>query len=242
MSNRPYAVFDIDGTLIRWQLFHAIVDRLAKAGHISADAYQKAHDARMRWKRRYHAESFREYERELVDTYIDGLTNLRVIDFQKAAEEVFAEHKDQVYTYTRDLIRELKSKNFVLFAISASQSEIVNMLADYYGFDDYAATVYEQKDGYFTGNIDLVAYKKPAMLKELIAKHHASLEGSIGVGDSEGDITMLEMTKRPIAFNPSKKLFQHAQSANWTVVVERKNMIYELEATDGRYVLAQTNC
>ena len=26
---RPFAVFDIDGTIIRWQLYHALADELA---------------------------------------------------------------------------------------------------------------------------------------------------------------------------------------------------------------------
>jgi HAD superfamily hydrolase (TIGR01490 family) len=238
---KPFAVFDIDGTLIRWQLFHAVVDRLAKAGHVPADAYEKAHDARMLWKRRTNESSFREYEQKLVDAYVGSLSSLRVADFQKAADAVVAEHKDQVYTFTRDLIRELKAKGYLLFAISASQSEIVGMLTAYYGFDDYAASVYEQKDGYFTGNVDVIARKKPELLEKLIAKHGVTKQGSFGVGDTESDISMLEVVEHPIAFNPSKKLFQHAQSAGWNVVVERKNMIYKLEPHDGTYQLAETD-
>ena len=33
-KGRPFAVFDIDGTLIRWQLYHSIADTLARLGHI----------------------------------------------------------------------------------------------------------------------------------------------------------------------------------------------------------------
>jgi HAD superfamily hydrolase (TIGR01490 family) len=240
-EGRPFAVFDIDGTLIRWQMYHAIVDRLAVAGHIPAESYERARDARMRWKHRAGEESFREYEEELVSAYRSALTTLRVEDFQKAAQDTFDEHKDQVYRYTRDLIRELKSKGFLLFAISASQAEIVEMVGRYYGFDDFAGTFYEQEDGHFTGKIELILHRKTQSLKRLIAKHHALRLGSIGVGDSEGDIAMLEEVDRPIAFNPSKKLFHHAQAAGWDIVVERKNMIYELEPKDGRYVLAQAD-
>ncbi len=28
--SQPFAVFDIDGTIIRWQLYHALADELAK--------------------------------------------------------------------------------------------------------------------------------------------------------------------------------------------------------------------
>ncbi|MDB5164640.1 MAG: family hydrolase, partial [Candidatus Saccharibacteria bacterium] len=43
--------------------------------------------------------------------------------------------------------------------------------------------------------------------------------------------------EQPIAFNPSKDLFEHAQKEGWNVVLERKNMVYRLEPQDGRYQL-----
>jgi len=87
----------------------------------------------------------------------------------------------------------------------------------------------------------VAALHKPELLKQLVAKHGLTFTDSIGMGDSEGDISMLEMTEHPLAFNPSKILFQQAQKQGWKVVIERKNMIYELEPADGHYRLAHTN-
>jgi FMN phosphatase YigB (HAD superfamily) len=55
---RKFAVFDIDGTLIRWQLYHAVFDQMAKQGHIPADDYQRARDLRMKWKIRESADAY----------------------------------------------------------------------------------------------------------------------------------------------------------------------------------------
>lgn len=226
---RPFAVFDIDGTVIRWQLYHALGDQLAKRGHISPEAFDKVRQARMDWKRRTGEDSFQQYEMTLVHVFDEGLANLKVVDFTAAADIVFTEYKEQVYTYTRDLIRDLQTKDYLLFAISGSPSIIVAKLAKYYGFDDFAATNYPARDGRFTGAKELSIGKKPALLQALIKKHHAAREGSIAVGDSEGDISMLEMVEQPLAFNPSKKLFHHAQDQGWEIVVERKNVVYRLE-------------
>jgi len=49
-----------------------------------------------------------------------------------------------------------------------------------------------------------------------------------GVGDSESDINLLEIVGKPICFNPTLTLYQEAKRRNWSVVVERKNVIYEL--------------
>ena len=235
---RPFAAFDIDGTLIRWQLFHATADALVKIGKIDRGQYQAIKDARMSWKRRMHTESFNDYEQRLVATYEGLLGSLSVDDVLAAMDSVFDKYKDQVYTYTRDLIKELKAKDYLLFAISGTQSELVEKLARYHGFDDWAGSKYESRDGRFTGDKVLALGRKHEVLEDLIAKHGTSLTGSIVVGDSTGDISMLAMAEQPIAFNPEKKLFDHAHKQGWKIVVERKNMVYELEPRDGSYLLA----
>jgi HAD superfamily hydrolase (TIGR01490 family) len=241
-SQRPFAVFDIDGTLIRWQLYHAVADKLAKRGVINAADFTAVRAARMEWKNRAGEASFDAYERQLVTLINGSISSLSVAELEQAYDEVITEYKDQVYTYTRDLIESLRREKYLLFVISGSQSEIVKLLAKHYRFDDFGGTVYEQKDGRFTGqSTPLRAEKKPEYLKQLVEKHGAAWQGSVGVGDSESDIPMLSLVERPVAFNPSKKLFQHASKAGWKIVLERKNMVYELEPNNGSYVLAQTN-
>jgi HAD superfamily hydrolase (TIGR01490 family) len=234
---RAFAVFDIDGTIIRWQLYHAIGDELARQGIIDPKEFKAVRAARMSWKRRSAQEQFREYETHLIRAFDKALPGLEVKVLAAAAETVFDEYKEQVYTYTRDLIRDLKAKNYLLFAVSGSPAVIVKMLADYYGFDDYAATSYPSKAGRFIGTKELSLGRKPELLQSLIDKHRSGLKGSVAVGDSEGDIDMLDMVEQPIAFNPSKQLFEHARRASWPIVLERKNMVYKLEPKDGIYQL-----
>jgi HAD superfamily hydrolase (TIGR01490 family) len=237
-NKRPFAVFDIDGTIIRWQLYHAIADELARSGQLDSKNYDRVRQARMSWKRRQHQGSYLQYEEALVETFHEAMKTIHTSELQRAYQTVISEYKDQVYTYTRDLIYDLKDKGYLLFAISASQDEIVKMLAEYYGFDDAGGTVYKMKGGYFTGEFDLLkSGRKPEFLKQLAAKHNATWQDSIAVGDSEGDIPMLSTVEQPIAFNPSKDLFAHAQAHGWQIVVERKNVIYQLEPGDGGYKL-----
>lgn len=241
MKQRPFAVFDIDGTLIRWQLYHAIADELVKLGYIDSRAFQSVKDARMQWKKRSGPEAFRVYERKLVFAYEKMLLKLTFSEFEKAAENVFKKYKDQVYTYTRQLAAKLKKDGYMLFAISNSQIEIVKQIADYYGFDDYVGTYYHHQNGRFTGAATIPLGGKHTLLAELVKKHGLGYSQSLAVGDSSSDITMLEAVEIPIAFNPERKLFEHAQKRGWKVVVERKNMIYELDRQNGKYFLAQTN-
>lgn len=240
--SQKFAVFDIDGTLIRWQLYHAVADELARRGHFGAIEYQAVKEARMTWKKREGEDSFKQYEHALVNLVDQAIVGLQAAEVESACRSVINEYKDQVYRYTRDLIRNLKAKGYLLFAISASQQEIVGLIAQHYGFDDFAGSKYEIQNSHYTGEKDVLkSERKPEVLNGLVKKHGATMGGSIAVGDSESDIPMLEAVKQPIAFNPTKLLFEHARQKRWKIVVERKNVIYELERQDGSYLLATPN-
>jgi HAD superfamily hydrolase (TIGR01490 family) len=233
----PFAVFDIDGTVIRWQLYHAMNDVLARKGIINKQTFEQVRAARMNWKKRSSNKSFYDYEQILFRVFERELSGISLDELSEAAAEVFSEYKDQVYTYTRDLILTLKAKNYVLFAISGSPDIIIKKLVKYYGFDDFAASKYEVRNARFTGVIDLPVGKKAVLLQQLIDKHHATIVNSVGVGDSEGDIDMLNMVEQPIAFNPSRQLVRFATKHHWPIIVERKNVIYSLNYHNDEYQL-----
>ncbi len=238
-AQRKFAVFDIDGTLIRWQLFHAVIDELVRTGYFEPEFYEDIHAARTNWKQRTHETSFDDYEQLLVSKFDETLQGRAVAPFLKAGQTVITEHKNRVYTYTRNLMRSLKSEGYLLFAISGSPHELIGELAERYGFDEYTGLKIEERNGIFTGKVDVPnAEHKVEILKQLMAKHNLTITDSIAVGDSERDIAMLNFVKQPIAFNPSKKLFQHARDRSWKVIIERKNMIYKLEPNNGGYLLA----
>lgn len=237
---KRFAVFDIDGTLIRWQLYHAIVGKLAAANHLGASAQKELKAARMAWKQRANADSFRSYEKLLVKIFEDAFTHLKTDDFDKFVTEIIDEYKDQTYVYTRRLLATLKKQDYTLFIISGSHTELISQISEYYGFDDYRASSYERENGSFTGKKHIPSFDKAKALKDLIQEHGVSAEGSVGIGDSGSDIAMLELVEQPIAFNPDQTLLTAAQTAGWPVVVERKNVIYRLEPRNGSYLLAET--
>lgn len=235
MSRRKFAAFDIDGTLIRWQLYHAVTDNLHKHGYIQTGVYREVKRQRMLWKQR--KTGFGDYERQLVKTFEASLKQLPADRLDAAIEEVIEEYQEQVYTFTRDLVTDLLKQGYLLFAISGSHQEIVEKLARHYGFHDWVGGRYERREGVFTGNYSGPLGRKHEVLAELVAKHDATYRGSMAVGDSSGDISMLAAVEQPIAFNPEKALFEHAKDNGWAIVIERKNMVYRLEERHGAYVL-----
>ena len=241
-NKRPYAVFDIDGTLIRWQLYHALADMLVKKGHIDSSSYQSILKARNSWKTRDSSNSFYIYEQCLVDMFDSAVNGISYDDFMAACDDVINRYKNQVYTYTRDLIKNLKQKDYLLFAISASPAELVEQIATHYGFDGFGATKFLTNNGCISG-VGYLAHgnNKVEILENLIEKNNASSKGSIAIGDTEGDIPLLSCSERAIAFNPNRELYKHASKEGWDIVVERKNMTYQLQYEYGRYILAPPN-
>jgi len=235
---KKFAVFDIDGTLIRWQLYHAVADELARRGRFGAIEYEAVRQARMTWKKRKSEDSFKEYERALVNLVDQAISGVNVQEWQDACQTVIEEYKEQVYTYTRDLLVRLRRENYLLFAISASEKSVVKLLAEHYGFTDFAASTYEVVNGKFTGTKDILRReRKPEALTQLANKYRATYTGSVAVGDSENDIPMLEAVEQPIAFNPTKLLFEHAKTQGWQIILERKNVVYKLGIENDKYQL-----
>jgi phosphoserine phosphatase len=136
-----------------------------------------------------------------------------------------------VYRYTRDLIKKLKKEKYFLLAISQSPKGVLDDFCKNLGFDKVYGRIYELgSSDRFTGNIvdEHLISNKANIVKRAVQKEGLTLKGSVGVGDTEGDVSFLELVETPICFNPNAILYKHAKRNGWRVVVERKDVIYEL--------------
>jgi HAD superfamily phosphoserine phosphatase-like hydrolase len=182
----------------------------------------------MQWKNRKNDTSFSQYESVLIDAYLKTLQQIPVAAYQKIIDKVFEEYKDQLFVYSRDLLNDLKQKGYLLFAISGSHDDIVQKFASYHGFDAAIGAELTLKDGAFTGKIKTPVHSKYDALKKLLAQYDVCYINSIAVGDTASDVAILERVANPIAFNPDKTLYNIAKERGWKIVVERKNVIYEI--------------
>lgn len=228
-DKRPVAVFDIDGTIFRASLFLELVERLIEKGLFPAEVrseYQQEHEKWLNRKGDYDA-----YIEKVIGVFLTHIKGVSYDAVTEIAQQIVEEKKDRVYRYTRDLAQQLKKKGYFLLAISHSPWFIAEPFAFELGFDKIYGFFYETgPTGNFTGNVedlDLIR-NKAAILQRAVRKENLAFEKSIGVGDTESDIPMLEMVEEAIAFNPNAKLYEHAKKRQWKVVVERKDVIYEL--------------
>jgi len=229
-TKRKVAVFDIDGTIARGSLLIHLLDGLLDAGLINESARKEFERDRQKWLDR--KGNYSEYIMAVVRTFLKHMKGVHYGDFADVAENSVEEHKDQVYRYTRDLIRDLKRKKFFLLAVSQSPKAVADRFCKNLGFDKIYGRIYEiGPQDRFTGEIvdvHLIS-NKANILKRAVEKEGLTLKGSIGVGDTEDDVSFLEMVENPICFNPNKQLYRHAVRMGWKIVVERKDMIYEIK-------------
>ncbi len=238
-SSMRFAAFDIDGTLFRSGLYREVFFELIRMGALPKHLHEQLAEKETAWQKRAHGRAFGEFEQSMAELFDEHVPNLKIADFEQAAERVIKEHKDNVYVYTRELVKQLNDDGYFLIAISGSQTELLEPFAQHYGFDHWVGQHYERGKEYFTGHIRKTHQGKDKFLKEVIKDKNLALKDSVAVGDSNGDVDMLSMVERPIAFNPEERLFNTANKHGWEVVIERKNIIYEMRQIDGEYRLHQ---
>ncbi len=232
MKEQPtkLAIFDIDGTIFRSSLVIQLSQALVTQGIFPKAATKEIEKEYLAWVNRQG--SYDAYINKVVKIYVKHIKDKRFTQVKRIAQKVINYQKDRVYRFTRDLIRQLKQKKYFLVAISGSPSYIVGAYAKAIGFNLFFGTELQIKNGKFTSeilNLDS-AYNKAKIIKGLSQKYPSiSLKNSIAVGDTEGDIEMLSLVGNPIAFNPNKNLAKVARAKKWRIVVERKDVMYEIK-------------
>lgn len=226
---KKVAIFDIDGTIFRSSLLIEITEALIDAGIFRRSARKKYALEYQNWLDR--KDSYEKYIDKVVKVFEANIKGVRYKDFLNISKKVITAKQNHTYQYTRDLIKELKKKNYFLLAISNSPKLIADDFCKQLGFDKTYGRMYElNAKKTFTGKImhlEMIS-DKAKVLKRAVEKEKLTMKNSIAVGDTESDIPMFKAVDTPICFNPNKKLFAVAKRNGWKVVVERKDMFYEI--------------
>ncbi|MBU2103569.1 HAD-IB family phosphatase [Patescibacteria group bacterium] len=225
---RPVAVFDIDGTVYRSCLLATLMKEL-----VARELIPKTSSASFEglMHEDLHASDHARLMKKAVRAFAQHAKGLSYGDVADVAGELIEREQKNVFRYTRDLIKELKEEGHFLLAISHSPKFIVDGFAYELGFDKSYGIFYETgAASRFTGEIEdeHIIMNKASVLARALEKENLSLNGSVGVGGWESDVSMLDMVEDGIAFNPDSRLYRHAKSKLWKIVVERKDVIYEL--------------
>lgn len=229
MKKNKIAIFDIDGTIFRKNLHYELIVELAWMKVFPKDVLQKLREVYTNWIE--HIGTYEDYRRSLVDLYGEHIKGCSEEDVLKAARSVVPFHERRTYIFAEDLIKRFREEGYHLIAISGSPIEIVKEYNEsYLKFDQVFGSVYEKDaEGLHTGAAEFEPSRdKGAVVQQYVFDHNLTLDGSYGIGDTESDISFLKLVTHAIAFNPNQNLKKAAEEFGWRIVVEKKDVIYEI--------------
>ena len=186
-SSFKMAVFDLDGTLTRersiWEYIHKCLGRW----YGFAEKYQE----------RFLAGEI-SYEQFCE---LDALVwkGMKVEQLLSIVETV------PFHDGVAELIHYLKEKRLMLTMVSSGLSVLSNWVHQKYGFDYSISNDLLQENGILTGKVRIQVYfdKKAEWVKRILGRFEIRPEETIAIGDSRGDLDMLQMAGFSIAFNSS---------------------------------------
>lgn len=229
------AFFDIDGTLYREGLITETFKKLVKSDIINSQRwYNEVRDKFIKWDRRIG--NYDDYLLKMAEIYTEAIKGLHKSQIEFIAHKVIEQKGDRVYTYTRDKIKWHLDQGHKIITISGSPQELVREMAIKHGFDDFIGTNYiTDSNNLYTGEVIPMwdSENKKKALDSFVEKYNIDLSSSYAYGDTTGDFTMLKEVAHPIAINPTRELIHRLINDSDTkdkilIVVERKDMIYEL--------------
>lgn len=228
------AFFDVDGTLYRKSLMIEHFKKLVKYEVFDPMIWHSDIKQTFReWKRR--EGDYDNYMEDLAEVYIKNLKGLNKNEYDFIAKQVINLCGDRVYSYTRNQIEHHQNLGHKVIFISGSPDYLVEKMAKKYNADDFKASIYKTDKNYnFTGEVVPMwdSDSKIESIYKLTKKHNIDLDKSYAYGDTHGDLSMLKIVKNPIAINPSHELLKalknHKSLKNTKVIIERKNVIYQV--------------
>ncbi len=232
------AFLDIDGTLYRNSLMIEHFKKLVKYEVIDPGVWHTGvKDAFTEWRKR--VGEYEDYMLELVSIYYEALKGRRAADLEFISNQVVHLHGDIVYKYTRNRILWHKQQGHKVFFISGSPDFLVSKMAAKYEIDGYRGTSYHlDPDGRFTGEVSPMwdSENKNKAIDRFAKAFDIDLTKSYAYGDTNGDYSMLCKVGNPVAINPAKELLFNIKNSEQlskraTIIVERKDVIYELPAS-----------
>lgn len=222
---------DIDGTFVRWSLFLYLVDGLIAAGLFKESVRDYFAKEEQLWRER--RGDYDDYLVKAIDAFDRAIDGVPVKKVEQLAEKIVEEYRNLVYTYTRDLIQEKLKAGWYVVALSSSPIEMLIPFGKTWGLHEVFGTRQVKDSGKFTSaKVRFIAKDKDLIARQIMSRHefkHVPKRNIWGVGDTGGDVSFLKLMGKPICFNPTQGLYKEAKKNGWTVMVERKNVIYKLQ-------------
>lgn len=211
------AIFDLDNTLLAGDSDYLWGRFLASRGIVDGDAYERENER-----------FYRDYQAGTLDIDAFLRFSLRPLrENPRARMEALrarfvAEHIEPIMLpAARELIATHRAAGDTLLIVTATNAFVTAPIAERFGVPHLIATLPEERDGAYTGEVEGVpSFRegKVIRLEAWLAERKLDLGGSAFYSDSHNDIPLLERVDRPIAVDPDAQLRETAEARGWTIL------------------------
>lgn len=211
------AIFDLDNTLIAGDSDHLWGDFLVQQGIVDVEHYKTRND-------------------QFYQDYLNGQLDIRA--YLRFALKVLSEHPIEQLFRWRDqfiqdvitpivlpeanaLLAEHRARGDFLLIITATNDFITAPIAKLFGVDHLLATVAEQINGRYSGDISgTPCYRegKVIRLHQWLTHSGQTLDDSYFYSDSHNDLPLLEKVSHASAVDPDPVLEREARERGWPVL------------------------
>ena len=210
------ALFDMDGTIIDGDTNDISFNQYLAQGLIDKSVIDKLN---------YFEDLFYKGVLDINEFVRFAVTPL--LNFTKEKRDLVLDNivKNNIYPKVRlDALKQIKfhkDRGDTVVIVTSTMDYLVEVVARYLKVKYYLGAPMEQQDGRLTGKqAGIVPFQqdKITCVKEFAMRHHLSLEGMYGYGDSVNDIPMLSICEHKFAVNPNQKLLEHEFIKECTVL------------------------
>ena len=212
------ALFDLDNTLINGDSDYEWGNFLVENNYVDPEYYKKKNDVFFEQYRNgtLCPKEFAKFSYEPLKKYnIKFLLEIREIFFEKKIKPI-------IRSKAEDLVKLHKNNDDVIAIVTATNSFISRLSADYFKMDDLLATEPEFKNGAFTGELSgepCFKEGKVNKVKEWIKLNkYIDIDEMYFYTDSHNDIELLEFCTIPVAVDPDNTLREISIKNNWKII------------------------
>lgn len=215
----PDATFDLDGTVFKMTVLETYTQWLAEQA-VFDPIPSEITEAKRVWKEDNTEENYTAHLGQLVKFFIEQVPGKSVSQLSEAASIVARQQRHRRWNITTAIIDQLRpSHNLV--SVSLMPEWLMEPFTDDLGFVALVGSTYVSRDGRFTD--EAYSIDKATEYAKIRESDTSMLD--VHMGDTVGDISLFELARRPIPFNPSWSLHHQIQDGAVTVITSHKDVV-----------------
>lgn len=223
------ALCDVDGTIFRDSFFLEILDRLIQIKD-ATDMHGRHERMHILWKAR--EITYDEYLWEAIDIFLELIVWVSQKDFEDICHDAVVSSMSRTYVWTKSFLNNFIEQGWKVFLVSGSPMEIVQEFAELSGFSGAVGSYYFCDKNWIKTGERCPLFSNQAKLDVLnYVREKFNPKSIVGIGDTNGDFSMITMADYGYTINPSKELAtklvtqSHVHNLDHVMVItERKDL------------------